>query len=161
MSAVVQPTLSKPIRIGELAARTGRSVHAIRWYESQGLIPGVMRDAGGRRVYRERHLSWLELIDRLRLTGMSIAQMRDYAGLVKQGRDTLPLQQGLLRAHRERVQANIEQWTAALHVLDHKIELLDQWIKTGIRPLVAPGHDTPKSPAKAKTSKRRLRVVSS
>ena len=46
------------LRIGELAARAGRSVHAIRWYESQGLIPGVMRDAGGRRVYSESHPDW-------------------------------------------------------------------------------------------------------
>ena len=28
------------LAIGELAARTGRTVHAIRWYEAQGLVPG-------------------------------------------------------------------------------------------------------------------------
>jgi DNA-binding transcriptional MerR regulator len=70
-------------RIGELAARTGRSVHAIRWYEAQGLIPGVARDRGGRRVYGEPHLGWLELMDRLRRTGMTIAQMRQYTSLVR------------------------------------------------------------------------------
>ena len=69
-------TVPKPLRIGELAERTGRSVHTIRWYERQGLIPGVVRDSGGRRVYHERHVSWLELIERLRFTGMSIAQMQ-------------------------------------------------------------------------------------
>ena len=37
------------MRIGELARRTGRSVHSIRWYESIGLVPGVRRDAGNRR----------------------------------------------------------------------------------------------------------------
>ena len=46
------------LRIGELAARTGRSVHTIRWYERQGLIPGIVRDNGGRRVYHERHVGW-------------------------------------------------------------------------------------------------------
>ena len=157
MRAVISSSPSKPIRIGELAARTGRSVHAIRWYEAQGLIPGVMRDAGGRRVYRERHLSWLEFIDRLRLTGMSIAQMREYAALVKQGRGTLRVQQGLLRAHRERVQANIEQWTAALNVLDYKIEALDQWIVTGIRPAAQADHGA--AVATRKQQKRRLRVA--
>jgi DNA-binding transcriptional MerR regulator len=157
MSAVLQTPSSKPIRIGELAARTGRSVHAIRWYEAQGLIPGVMRDAGGRRVYRERHLSWLELIDRLRLTGMSIAQMREYASLVKQGKDTLPLQREMLKAHRERVQANIEQWRSALRVLDHKVELLDQWIKTGVRPAATEDDDVHSAPKHAYPT---LRAVS-
>jgi DNA-binding transcriptional MerR regulator len=76
-------------RIGELATRTGRSVHAIRWYEAQGLIPGVLGDGSGRGVYTERHLSWLDLMDRLRRTAMSIAEMREYTKLVKQGRSTL------------------------------------------------------------------------
>jgi DNA-binding transcriptional MerR regulator len=74
--------------IGQLAARTGRSVHTIRWYEAQGLIPGVARDGGRRRVYGELHISWLDLMDRLRRTGMSIAEMREYTALVKQGSGT-------------------------------------------------------------------------
>lgn len=148
---------SKTLRIGELAARTGRSVHAIRWYEAQGLIPGVMRDVGGRRVYRDRHLSWLVLIDRLRLTGMSIAQMRDYAALVKQGRGTLRQQLALLEAHRARVRANIEEWTSALQLVEHKIELLDEWIQTGKRP--QPDAEPHAVSVTATPSKRRSKVA--
>ena len=70
--------------IGEVASRIGRSVHAIRWYEAQGLMPGVIRDGGGRRVYSEYHVGWLDLMERLRLTGMSIKQLREYTALVKQ-----------------------------------------------------------------------------
>jgi DNA-binding transcriptional MerR regulator len=133
-----QLTPTKSLRIGELAARTGHTVHAIRWYESQGLIPGVMRDAGGRRSYRERHLGWVELIDKLRLTGMSIAQIRDYAVLVTQGRGTIKQQQELLRDHRTRVRGTIGEWEAALQMLDHKIEYFDEWLTTGKRPDKAP-----------------------
>ena len=61
------------MRIGELSTRSGRSVHAIRWYESQGLVPGVERDTGRRRVYTELHVGWLDFMDRLRRTGMTIA----------------------------------------------------------------------------------------
>jgi DNA-binding transcriptional MerR regulator len=125
-------------RVGELAARSGRSIHAIRWYEAQGLIPGVLRDPGGRRVYDERHLSWLELIERLRRTGMSIAQMREYTRLVKQGRSTLAQQRELLRSHRARVEAALGDWTAALRLLDHKLEFYDDWISSGQRPTEKP-----------------------
>ena len=155
MSATVPA--SKSLRIGELAARTGRSVHAIRWYEAQGLIPGVMRDAAGRRVYREQHLSWLVLIDRLRMTGMSIAQMREYASLVRQGRGTLKVQYDLLLAHRKRVQEKIDEWTSALQMLDRKIELLDEWIRTGKRP-EGPAADHPAKRLPAQ-SRRRLSVA--
>jgi DNA-binding transcriptional MerR regulator len=113
--------MAESLRIGELAARTGRGVHAIRWYEAQGLIPGVARDAAGRRVYSERHLAWLDLMHRLRKTGMSIAQMREYTALVKRGGETLPERQALLAAHRTRVRQRIEEWTAALALLDSKI----------------------------------------
>ncbi len=71
------------LRIGDVASRTGRSVHAIRWYEAQGLMPGVVRDSGGRRTYTAYHVGWLDLMDRLRRTGMSIAQLREYTALVK------------------------------------------------------------------------------
>jgi DNA-binding transcriptional MerR regulator len=157
MNASTSQVRSKSLRIGEVAARTGRSVHAIRWYETQGLIPGVIRDAGGRRSYRERHLNWLVLIDRLRLTGMSIAQMRDYAALVRQGRGTLKEQHALLRAHRERVQASIGELMAAVHLLDHKIESLGEWIATGIRPDAQQhGQDAPATKSIATGRKRKL-----
>jgi DNA-binding transcriptional MerR regulator len=134
MSTISQMTAPRSLRIGELAAKTGHTVHAIRWYESQGLIPGVMRDAGGRRTYRERHLGWVDLIDKLRLTGMSIAQIRDYAALVAQGRGTLKQQQTMLRAHRQRVESTIDEWRVALKLLDHKIDYFEEWLATGQRP---------------------------
>lgn len=121
-------------RIGELAERTGRSIHTIRWYEAQGLIPGVVRDNGGRRVYSELHLSWLDLMDRLRSTGMSIAQMRQYTLLVKQGSKTLRRRQVLLSQHRARVQRTIADWTQALKLIDSKIDFYGEWLTTGQRP---------------------------
>jgi DNA-binding transcriptional MerR regulator len=127
-------------RIGELAKRTGRGIHAIRWYEAQGLIPGVIRDAGGRRVYNERHQSWLELMERLRRTGMSIAEMRKYTSLVKQGRGTMKQRQELLALHRSRIQEAIADWTAALQFVDSKIDYYGEWLMTGQRPRVDASH---------------------
>ncbi len=130
--------MSGNFRIGELASRTGRSVHAIRWYEAQGLIPGVTRDGGGRRVYGERHQGWLELMERLRRTGMSIAEMREYTTLAKQGSATLKQRRELLSAHRARVEATIADWTLALKLLDGKIDFYGEWLNTGQRPAINP-----------------------
>ena len=122
------------LRIGELSARSGRTIHAIRWYETQGLIPGVVRDDGGRRVYNELHVDWLDLMDRLRRTGMTIAEMRAYTALVKQGRSTLKQRQELLYAHRTRVLETISEWTRALKLIDSKIDFYGEWLTTGHRP---------------------------
>ena len=122
------------LRIGELSARSGRTVHAIRWYEAQGLIPGVVRDSGGRRVYHEQHVDWLDLMERLRRTGMSIAEMRAYTALVRQGRRTLKQRQERLVAHRARVLERIAEWTVALKLIDSKIDFYGEWLTTGHRP---------------------------
>jgi DNA-binding transcriptional MerR regulator len=122
------------MRIGELAARCGRSVHAIRWYDAQGLIPGVMRDAAGRRLFTHRHVQWLGLVDRLRNTGMSIAQIRAYTEFVAQGRSSLGRQREMLAVHRDRVAESIEAWQASLALIDAKLDFYAEWIATGRRP---------------------------
>lgn len=126
--------MSTNLRIGELSARSGRTIHAIRWYEAQGLIPGVVRDDGGRRVYNELHVDWLDLMDRLRRTGMSIAEMRAYTALVRQGRSTLKQRRDMLYAHRARVLETISDWTNALKLIDGKIDFYGEWLTTGHRP---------------------------
>jgi DNA-binding transcriptional MerR regulator len=148
------------LHIGDVASRTGRSVHAIRWYEAQGLMPGVARDNGGRRVYSEHHVGWLDLMDRLRCTGMSIAQMREYTALVKRGSSTLKQRRALLPAHRARVQDNIVRWTQAQALIDAKIEFYDEWVASGEQPALTPHRrvGAPKKPARPINSRHPNRV---
>ena len=127
-------TAKRGMRIGELAVRSGRSAHSIRWYDAQGLLPGVLRDGAGHRVFSPRHVEWLALLDRLRSTGMSIAQMRTYASLVRQGRSSIGSQRQLLEAHRERVVATMAAWDAALELIDAKLDFYAEWIASGERP---------------------------
>lgn len=122
------------LRIGELARRTHRSVHTIRWYEQQKLVPGVRRDDAGRRVYREYHVVWLDLLDRLRKSGMSIRQMREYAALVKRGESTLELRHDMLVAHRQRIDAQMAELNASRALVDSKIAFYGEWIRTGKQP---------------------------
>ncbi len=127
-------TPSRAMRIGELAERSGRSVHTIRYYEAQGLIPGVDRDGGGRRIYHAPHVAWLDLLDRLRRTGMSIRQLKAYAALVRQGEHTLVARQDLLLAHREKVEAQMEELRSCRTMLDRKLRYYAKWMETGERP---------------------------
>ena len=124
--------------IGELASRSARSVHAIRWYETQGLMPGVQRNSAGRRLYNEQHVDWLALMERLRRTGMSIAEMRAYTALVKQGKATLAQRRDMLAAHRARVLATIDEWRQALSLIDSKVDFYGEWLASGHRPKTAP-----------------------
>jgi DNA-binding transcriptional MerR regulator len=51
---------AKGLTIGQVAERTGLSVHALRFYEREGLLASeVGRTPDGRRVYDEDDLEWL------------------------------------------------------------------------------------------------------
>jgi DNA-binding transcriptional MerR regulator len=123
-----KPSSTPSMHIGELARRSGRSTHTIRWYEAQGLMPGAARDAGGRRVFSPAHVEWLELMTRLRESGMSIRQMQAYARQVRQGKSTLAARQALLLEHRERVKAKLDELKASIALIDRKVQLYDRWI---------------------------------
>jgi hypothetical protein len=62
---------------------------------------------------------------------MSIAAMREYTRLVKQGRTTISERQAMLAVHRERMKKAIDEWNEALRLLDRKIDFYDDLIKSG------------------------------
>ena len=123
-----QPVLS----IGQVAQRTGLSVHALRFYESEGLLATpVYRDSGGRRVYSEWDLEWLELCIRLRESGMPITAIRRYAELVREGEGNEKDRLGLLREHQERITAQLTALRACLDVISFKVALYEERLARG------------------------------
>ncbi|MFG2502939.1 MerR family DNA-binding transcriptional regulator [Streptomyces sp. NPDC048441] len=65
--------------IGELAARTGLSVKAIRYYTDIGLLPTAPRSRGGHRRYPTQALEQLELVRQLRALDVPIADITEVA----------------------------------------------------------------------------------
>jgi DNA-binding transcriptional MerR regulator len=132
----VQPVRPRrpPMLIGKLSELTGHSVHTIRWYEAQRLMPGVRRDPQRRRLYVYAHVDWLDLVDRLRRTGMTIKHIREYAALVEQGDAALKECQQLMKQHRQRVEAAIQDLQDSLQILDHKLDFYGSWLSSGVRP---------------------------
>jgi DNA-binding transcriptional MerR regulator len=112
---------SAELTIAELAERTGLTRHTLRYYERDGLMLGVDRAGSGHRRYSERDLGWIELITKLRATGMPIREVRRYADLVRASDGNEGERLALLRAHRERVRAQLETMTAYLDAIDLKI----------------------------------------
>jgi DNA-binding transcriptional MerR regulator len=109
------------LTITEVAERTGLTRHTLRYYERTALMLGVDRSGSGHRRYSERDLSWIELITKLRATGMPIREVRRYAELVRAGDGNEDERLALLRAHRQRVRAQLDTMTAYLDAIDMKI----------------------------------------
>jgi len=65
------------LSIAQVCERTGLSARTVRYYEEQGLLPGVRRRSGGRRVYGPDELERLRFIQRLKALGLSLAEVRE------------------------------------------------------------------------------------
>lgn len=126
------------LKIGELARRTGKSIHALRYYEAEGLIPNVCRDAGSQRIYTERHVLWVKLLIRLRQTGMPMQSIREYARLIEQGDATLEQRKAMLLQHRERVEQEISEMRQCIGLIDEKVQMYDAWLEAGVSPIEVP-----------------------
>jgi DNA-binding transcriptional MerR regulator len=120
---MTEPRLS----IGEVAQRTGLSVHALRFYEREGLLASpVQRTADGRRAYRERDLQWLDVCIKLRSSGMPLAAIRRYAELVREGPGNEKERFGILRKHQQQVTDQIAALTACLQLINFKVSLYQE-----------------------------------
>ncbi|GGL38044.1 MerR family transcriptional regulator [Phycicoccus endophyticus] len=110
------------VPIAEAAARTGLSIDALRYYERDGLLlRPVPRSATGHRRYSAADLRWVELLTRLRATGMPIRDMRRYAALVRAGAGNEAERLELMRAHRRLVLDRLAEVTEHLGAIEHKI----------------------------------------
>ena len=117
------------LTIAEVADQTGLTVHTLRYYERDGLmLRAVERAASGHRRYSEEDLSWIQMVTRLRATGMPIRDVRRYAALVREGNGNEAERLALLLAHREVVERQLAEVTSHLRAIDHKIALYENTV---------------------------------
>jgi|SRR5215470_4880925 len=135
------PDFEPRLSIGQVAALTGLSVHTLRFYEREGLFASpVHRASGGRRLYSEWDVEWLDVCTRLRASGMPLSAIREYACLVRAGDGNEEERLKLLRAHRQQVQSQIGELTECLGLITYKIRLYEDSLAQGSTdPLLAPG----------------------
>lgn len=120
------------LSIGEVAASTGMSVHALRYYEQLGLLIGpVSRTAGGRRIYMRVDVDWLQICVKLRESGMPLAELKRFAELVRLGPGNEDERLALLDAHRKRVDSQIQALQECRGVIEWKVDIYNRHLRDG------------------------------
>ncbi|MFE4618122.1 MerR family transcriptional regulator [Streptomyces sp. NPDC056501] len=125
-------TPAEPLGIGEVAERTGLTVHALRFYEREGLLVGpIRRTAGGRRRYTTLDVDWLLICVKLRESGMPLADLKRFAELVRHGPGNEAERLRLLDAHRQRVDARIQALEECRSVITWKVGVYAEHLARG------------------------------
>ena len=109
-----------PLKIGELAKRTGCQVVTIRYYEKEGLLRRPERSDGNYRLYDDSDVERLHFIRRCRLHGMNLAEIRDLLAFRESPAPSCAWINELVEKHI----ANVEEQIASLQHLKEHLESL-------------------------------------
>lgn len=117
--------------IGDAAKIMGVAPSTLRYYDKEGLLPFVERDANGRRVFKEADFEWLANINCMKNAGAPIADIRRYAELCRQGDATLQERLQIFLDRKRIVQEQMEALNCLMETIDHKIWYYNKAIEAG------------------------------
>jgi DNA-binding transcriptional MerR regulator len=112
--------MAAPLGVAKAAEFVGLSPHTLRYYEQQGLVRPA-RNASGYRAYSAMDLRRLVFLTRMRLSGMTMQDLKRYIELVDQGDSTIPERSRIMFDQRARIRKQLRELTLALETTEHKI----------------------------------------
>lgn len=109
----------------------GLATSALRYYETEGILPAVGRSVGGRRRYSDADLGALRVVECLKTSGLSIKEIKAFMDMCEEGDATLADRLELFRNRREAVLREIDELRQVLDVLDYKTWYYEQAVAAG------------------------------
>ncbi|MFE9916999.1 MerR family transcriptional regulator [Micromonospora sp. NPDC005553] len=130
--ATVEAMADGGLSIGQVAQRTGLTVHTLRLYERAGLLASdVRRDGSGRRVYSAWDVEWLTNCVKFRASGMPLTTIGRLAQLVREGSGNETERLELLREHQRHVTEQLTQLQDCLDLIDAKVAGYERHLTAG------------------------------
>jgi len=133
---------SSLLRIGALAARTGISVQAVRYYERRGLISPVGRRASGYREYAPETVAAIQFIRQTQRIGFSLEEVGELIRLRRRvasgraaGADSV---RAAVAAKRDDVSLRIRHLQSLEATLDSLLDACDRMCRGETRPAECP-----------------------
>lgn len=108
--------------IKDISEMFGISIYTIRFYDKEGLLPFVLRNKSGNRVFTESDVGLIRIICCLKNTGMQIKDIKKYINFCMDGASTIDLRKKLLSEHEEVIINQINALNENLHLIRSKIE---------------------------------------
>ena len=110
------------MKIGEVSKLTGLGEHTLRFYEKNGLMTDVAKRAGGVRDYGPRDLERIRIIECLKKTGMSLADIARFMEWCRGGDKTIVQRHDMFVERRTATLNKIRELKEMLKIIDFKID---------------------------------------
>lgn len=98
----------------------------LRYYEKEGLLGPVQKDASGIRNYQEQDLKQLEFVLCMRSADIPIPELRRYLFLNRQGDKTKKERRSILTTQLERIDKRMAELETVRKKLKEKIKYYDE-----------------------------------
>ena len=130
------------MRIGELAARTGSSVRALRHYDRTGVLSSVRQD-NGYRTFTPEDVARVRLIRMFLAVGVTLDEIRRYAPCWQAGGTTADPAAGDVARFYRRKLAELDTQLRDLHVIRDRLSAQLGALERSGTTCAAPSQETP------------------
>ena len=116
--------------IGKVAEMFNLSISALRYYDKEGLFPGMERKSGIRQ-FSDQEIEALRIIECLKASGLEIRDIKQFMQWCKEGSATYSLRRQMFEKRKEAVEAEIRELQKTLDMLRFKCWYYDTAIADG------------------------------
>lgn len=117
--------------IGDVANVTGLSISTLRYYDREGLFPEMSRSNGGIRVFSEKEIDTIKVIECLKTSGMSIKQIKEFLCWCQEGDTSLSKRHDLFHTRLKEVEKQMEELEKTRNILKYKCWYYDTAMNAG------------------------------
>ena len=107
--------------IGDASAELGIPASTLRYYDKRGLFPNMARSQGGIRMFTDDDLEWARFIERLKASGMPLAEIRRFIDLYREGDSTIEERRRIVHERRDLIDQEIADLRLARDFIDYKL----------------------------------------
>ncbi|WYP26829.1 MerR family transcriptional regulator [Alkalihalobacillus sp. FSL W8-0930] len=117
--------------IGEVAETLDLTVHTLRYYDKEGLMPFVERSPSGQRLFKDSDIEALKIIQCLKLTGMPLKEIKGFIQWCQEGDSSLTQRYEMFLERKAKVEAQMEELKKTMEIIDHKCQYYMTAVEAG------------------------------
>lgn len=106
--------------ISEVAKKTNLTPFTLRYYDKEGLLPLLEKTEKGTRCFKDSDLAWLDAIECLKSSGMSIKDIKSFIYWATEGDSTLQQRYDMFVERKIIVEQKMVEFQKILNKINYK-----------------------------------------
>lgn len=117
--------------IGEVSQMFHLPISTLRYYDKEGLLPGLIREKSNIRKFDERSLESLRVIECLKKSGMEIKDIKQFMIWCSEGSATYQKRLEMFQKQKQNIESKIDQLQKTLEMVEFKCWYYTRAIEDG------------------------------